>query len=162
MPKIVLYTLKLCSQNIGLSSIYNRIQTSESRWQQQQIVVQATPFAEGVACMTKWQTPAKLRLSGSVLLERSIYLRYIKTELQMLVLQSNFQSIRLGLERVKYQNWAQFGSSDFWSFAMKRATGKHGNAGTETGTRTGTGKDAQNGTQYFWSGCSQQGDRILE
>ena len=32
-----------------------------------------------------------------------------------------------------------------------RATGKHGNAGTETGTGTGTGtgRDAQNGSQYF-------------
>ena len=29
-----------------------------------------------------------------------------------------FQSIHLGLERVT-KNWAQFGSSDFWSFAMK-------------------------------------------
>ena len=30
-----------------------------------------------------------------------------------------------------------------------RATGKHGNAGTETGTETGTGRDAQNGSRYF-------------
>ena len=39
----------------------------------------------------------------SVLLELSIYLRCVKTRLQKLVLQSYFQSIRLGLERVKYQ-----------------------------------------------------------
>ena len=34
---------------------------------------------------------------------------------------------------------------------IRRATGKHGNAGTETGTETGTGtgRDAQNGSQYF-------------
>ena len=33
--------------------------------------------------------------------------------------------------------------------ASDRATGKHGNAGTETGTGTGTGRNAQNGSQYF-------------
>ena len=35
----------------------------------------------------------------------------------------------------------------FHASRKSRATGKHGNAGTETGT--GTGRDAQNGSQYF-------------
>ena len=34
-------------------NIHNRIQTSESRWRQQQMVTQATHFAEGVTCMTE-------------------------------------------------------------------------------------------------------------
>ena len=49
---------------LSMSSIYDRIQTSESRWQQQQIITQATPFADGVACVTERHTPAKLGLSG--------------------------------------------------------------------------------------------------
>ena len=65
MPKRVLIMLKLCSRNIGLQYTIElcKIQTSEYCWWQQQIVMQATPFAEGVACM-KWQTTAKLRLSA--------------------------------------------------------------------------------------------------
>ena len=46
-------------------------------------------------------------------------LRYIKTGLQKLVLQSYLSQFVLDLKGLSAKNWAQFGSSDFWSFAMK-------------------------------------------